>query len=91
MPDLTRQEQLLLAHKARHQAAAAAEKRKGAVIDAKLRHLYAQQHDARLMQVGKLVEAAGLLDVPDDVLEKLLAGVAERLPRVETPEKGDGE
>jgi len=54
---------------------------------AKLRQIAAQeaaivrrQRERRLVEVGKLVESAGLLDAPDDWLEKQLAELATRLP-----------
>lgn len=79
MPDTTRLAQQLADQKARLQHQKDMLARQQRQLDARLAALTQQRRQARLVQVGKLVEAAGLLWVEDAVLEKALARVAETL------------
>jgi hypothetical protein len=86
MPNTTKLAQQLADQKARLQQQKDTLVRQQRVLDSRLAALTQHRRQARLVQVGKLVEAAGLLWVEDAVLEKAFSRVAETLadavPRV---------
>ena len=79
MPDPIRLEQDLLAKQAQLQADERALKKKQRENAAALARLHKAQEDARIVEVGTLAKAAGLLSVADTVLEKAFAQIAEGL------------
>lgn len=79
MPDTTKLAQQLAEQKARLQQQKETLARQQRALDSRLAALTQQRRQARLVQVGKLVEAAGLLWTEDAVLEKALARVTEEL------------
>ncbi len=82
MPDTTKLAQQLADQKARLQQQKETLARQQRTLDNRLAALTRQRTQARLMRVGKLVEAAGVLWVEDAVLEKALAHMAETLTDV---------
>jgi hypothetical protein len=74
---MTRQEQVLAEQKAKLQERSKALKQQEKILDVRLEQLARRRTARRQMAVGRLVEAAGLLWYPDDVLEKWFAGLAE--------------
>jgi multidrug efflux pump subunit AcrA (membrane-fusion protein) len=86
MPDTTKLAQQLADQKARLQQQKETLARQQRALDTRLAALTQQRRQARLMQVGKLVEGAGLLWVEDTVLAQALGRVAETLKDVAVAE-----
>jgi ferric-dicitrate binding protein FerR (iron transport regulator) len=79
---MTRQEQRLADQRAAMHQRIAELKQRQHRLDVQQAALDRRKRERRLLAVGKLVEAAGLLWVDDGVLEKLLADIRERAQEV---------